>query len=161
MARPADGDPEAGDGWLPTGRGTGDEVIHYSLQRNQKEQTKDQEHATQTSNAFEASAGSHGWPRVRGCRRTMRRKMRRRPDYLWLAVHASGEQLQIACAVGGSEAARAIHEHRINDAPSDISCHPSTTFQRFPSSDFCCWPCPADDQRCRLHQSVVSALRVL
>jgi hypothetical protein len=59
----------------------------------------------ETCNAFEASAGSHGWPRIRGCRRTMRRKMRRRPDQVWLAVHASGEQLQIAAWLGGSEAA--------------------------------------------------------
>jgi hypothetical protein len=80
---------------------------HY---RGPKEQTKGQKQArTQTSNAFEASAGSHGWPKVRGCRRTMRRKMRRRPDQLWLAVHASGEQPANCSRLGGSEAAG---EHR-------------------------------------------------
>jgi hypothetical protein len=42
---------------------------HY---RGSEEQTEVRN--TQTSNAFEASASSHGGPRIRGCRRTMRRK---------------------------------------------------------------------------------------
>jgi hypothetical protein len=42
---------------------------HYRGSREQMEVR-----ITQTSNAFEASASSHGGPRIRGCRRTMRRK---------------------------------------------------------------------------------------
>jgi hypothetical protein len=61
---------------------------------------------TQTSNAFEASAAHTAGSRIRGRRWQMRDEMRRRPDQLRLALRLSGEHLQIAALLGGSEAAR-------------------------------------------------------
>lgn len=45
---------------------------------------------------------SHGWPRIRGSGGSLHRKMRRRPGQLRLAVHASGEHLQIGALLGGT-----------------------------------------------------------
>lgn len=61
---------------------------------------------TQTSNAFEASAAHTAGSRIRGRRWQMRDEMRRRPNQLRLALRLSGEHLQIAALLGGSEAAR-------------------------------------------------------
>lgn len=66
-----------------------------------EEQTKGRN--TQTSNAFEASAACTAG-QGSGALDGLRRKMRRQLLHLWLALHASGEHLQIAALLGGSEA---------------------------------------------------------
>ena len=55
---------------------------------------------TQTCNASEASASSHGFPKIRGSRWQMRDEMRRRPGQVGLALSLSGEHLQIAALLG-------------------------------------------------------------
>ena len=82
---------------------------------------------TQTSNAFEASAAHTAGSRIRGRGWQMRDKMRRRPDQLRLALRLSGEHLQIAALLGGSEAAR-DREVPLNDwALVTRLQHPSKT----------------------------------
>jgi poly(3-hydroxybutyrate) depolymerase len=71
MARPAEDDPEstdAGGGWTLTGWRNSVEARH-SLQRIRRADKSQKHDETANANAiaFEASAPSHGWPRVRGC----------------------------------------------------------------------------------------------
>lgn len=61
---------------------------------------------TQTCNAFEASAALTPGQGSGASVGSLRRKMRRRLSRLGLAVRASGERVQIAVLLGGSEARR-------------------------------------------------------
>ncbi|KAH7383250.1 hypothetical protein BKA66DRAFT_441588 [Pyrenochaeta sp. MPI-SDFR-AT-0127] len=97
--RPAYGDLKVVGDWLPDGRM--EDLKAKTLIT--EEQTKVRN--TQTSNAFEASAArtaGQGSGALDGLRRKMRRQLHR----LWLAMHASGEHLQITALLGGSESPR-------------------------------------------------------
>ena len=72
-----------------------------SLQGNQRRRRD-----TQTCNAFEASAALTPGQGSGASVGSLRRKMRRRLSRLGLAVRASGERVQIAVLLGGSEARR-------------------------------------------------------
>lgn len=71
-----------------------------SRQDTHYRETGGTQETVQTSNAFEASA-AHTAGQGSGALDGLRRKMRRQLDQLWLAVHASGEHLQIAALIGG------------------------------------------------------------
>lgn len=77
-------------------------------------------------------------------------EMRRRPDQVWLVVHASGEHLQIGCAVGGKrtrgpdatiESRRPVKPHAAIHQPPRTLSRPSADNQSCQS--LCRWP--ADD----------------
>ena len=75
-------------------------MVRHLLQRSgQKSETR--RHSTPLRLLRAHTAGS----RIRGSRWQMRDEMRRRPDRLRLALRLSGEHLQIAALLGGSEAA--------------------------------------------------------
>lgn len=100
-----------------------------SLQENRRE-LRD----TQTCNTFEASAAHTPGQRSGASEGSLRRKMRTRPGQQGLAVHASGEQVQIAALLGGSEARRTGPE---SSNHLSLSNPLVTTLQRRRSIDFC------------------------
>lgn len=102
-------------GQLPVGHDGQQVEARPSLRGNQRKRRD-----TQTCNAFEASAAHTPGQGSGASVGSLRRKMRRRPGQLGLAVRASGERVQIAAVLlGGSDA------HRTGpDGSNHLSCQP-------------------------------------